>query len=174
MLLIVWIVTAIVGRLVIHIPDVTPLTSLCLLAPSVFSKRTALFAMLIILALSDYGLHLLFQYSVFGSWTWFTYSGWLCMIFLGFIFSKNSTLLRALYFTLIGTVIFWLWTNFGTWCTTTLYPHHLTGLFACYTAALPFLKNSVLGSLLWTTVLFTFVFYKRSLSLPYKADSVTT
>src|SRR3990167_2423736 len=139
---ILWILIGVIGRLVIHIPDVTPLTSLCLLAPTVFSKRNACFIILTILILSDVSLHFLFNYS-----------GWLFVMLLGFLFAKKSTLTRAFMFTLNASLIFWVWSDFGTWCTSSFYPHTLQGLIDCYIAALPFLRNAIVGSLLWTGML---------------------
>ena len=156
-----WIIIGVVGRLIVHIPDVTPLTSLCLLAPTVFSKRQSFLIMLIILLLSDLCLHFLFHYSAFGSWTLFTYSAWFGVIFVGFLLAKKLTLFRALYFTFFASLAFWIWTNFGTWATTTLYSHDLHGLMNCYIAALPFLRNSIVGSCVWTGVLLIHRFFRH-------------
>ncbi|MCX7121436.1 MAG: hypothetical protein NTZ67_06650 [Gammaproteobacteria bacterium] len=152
-MIILWILFGMLGRLVIHIPNVTPLTSLCLLAPSVFSRRNSFLIILSVLFLSDLCLHFIFHYAVFGYWTLFNYSGWLAVILFGFFLGKNPGILRALSFTLYSSFLFWLWTNFGTWCTTTIYAHTTLGLMNCYIAALPFLRNAAVGSLLWTTAL---------------------
>jgi len=160
MFFLIWILIGVVGRLIIHIPDVTPLTSLCLLSPTVFSKRQSFFIVFLLLVLSDVCLHFLFHYPVFGSWTVFTYSGWMGVTLLGLLFSKKPTWLRAFSFTITASLIFWIWTNFGTWCATHLYSHNMQGLLDCYIAAIPFLKNSILGSLVWTGVLFFFCNYR--------------
>ncbi len=159
-----WILIGTLGRVIIHIPDVTPLTSLCLLSPSVFSKRNAVLILLFILILSDTCLHFLFHYAILGSWTIFTYSGWFGIIFLGFFFAKNPSLFRALLLTVCATVIFWVWTNFGTWYATPMYSHTLQGLLLCYVAAIPFLKNAMAGSLVWTSVVMMLLY--RSVSRP--------
>lgn len=161
MFALIWILVGVMGRLVIHIPDVTPITSLCLLSPVVFSKKTSLIILIFILLLSDFCLHCLFHYPIFGLWTIFTYSGWLGVLCLGFLFSNNLNLSRAFYFTCIGSFVFWIWTNLGTWITTNLYSHHFHGLLQCYIAALPFLRNSMVGSIVWTGVLTIFIFQKK-------------
>jgi len=153
MFYIVWILVAVIGRLVIHIPDVTPLTSLCLLAPTVFSKRNSLLIIFCSLLLSDLCLHFIFHYAVLGSWTLFNYSGWSAVVLLGVLFAKKPTVFRALSFTVYGSLIFWVWSDFGTWCTSTLYAHTINGLMDCYIAALPFLRDAITGSLIWTGVL---------------------
>jgi len=55
---------------------------------------------------------------------------------------------------LAGSVLFFLITNFGVWWFQSLYPHTLDGLIACYVAAIPFFRNTLLGDLLYTAVLF--------------------
>lgn len=148
-----WIFIGVVGRLIMHLPDATPLTSLCVLSPVYFSKRLSVFIMLITLMLSDFALHMLMHYPLYGLWTLFTYSGWLGVIFLGVFLAKKMTAPRALYFSCSGALFFWIWTNFGTWITTAMYPHSFSGLMMCYAAALPFLRNSVIASVVWTGVI---------------------
>lgn len=48
---------------------------------------------------------------------------------------------------LVGTLFFYLWTNFGVWHIGGLYPHTWVGLMDSYINALPFLRNQVLGNL---------------------------
>lgn len=155
---VLFLLVGVVGRLVIHIPDVTPLTSLCLLAPIVFSSRTVFSIILSMLLLSDLGLHYLFHFPIFGMWTVFTYSGWFGVTLLGFLLREKQGFLRIVLFTCSATILFWLWTNLGTFVTTHLYPHHMSGFLQCYIAALPFLKNSLLGSCAWSAMLYYFIF----------------
>lgn len=154
MFFLLWILMGVVGRLGIHIPDVTPITSLCLFAPTVFSKKNSFLITFIILFLSDLLLHFIFGFAIFGSWTLFTYSGWFFITALGFIFAKQLTLTRSMFFSFYAAIVFWIWTNFGTWCATNLYSHDLNGLWQCYVAALPFLRNSIIGACAWSGVLF--------------------
>ena len=153
MMILLWIFIGIAGRLVIHIPDVTPLSALCLFAPQFFSKRNAILITTVTLLSSDLLLHYFFHYTVFGSWTLFTYSGWLGVVIFGLFLLKNNSFSRTIIFTLFSSLFFWIWTNFGTWCATTIYAHTLFGLQECYIAALPFLRNGVLGALTWTALI---------------------
>lgn len=148
-----WIVVGVMGRFIVHLPDATPLTALCLLSPIYFSKRVSIFVMIITMMLSDFVLHIFMHYPLYGLWTVFTYSGWLCVILLGTMFAARMTVLCAAYLSVFGALFFWMWTNFGTWMTTTLYPHSFAGLLACYVAALPFLRNSMIASVMWTSAI---------------------
>ena len=55
---------------------------------------------------------------------------------------------------LAASLVFFLSTNFAHWVLSNQYPHTLTGLGACYIAALPFYRWMPLGDLAWTTALF--------------------
>jgi len=43
---------------------------------------------------------------------------------------------------------FWIWTNLGVWFSADMYPMNIQGLSACYIAAVPFLINSLLGTVI--------------------------
>lgn len=171
MIYLLWILVGIIGRLVIHIPDVTPLTSLALLAPTVFSKRLSIAMMLGILILSDCLLHLFFHYPVLGLWSLFNYSGWIAIVLFGFMFSKNPRFLSALAYTFFSALFFWVWTDFGTWCAGGLYSHTLDGLTACFVMALPFLKYSIIGSLVWTAGLMICLRFRNARSTEWASDN---
>jgi hypothetical protein len=55
---------------------------------------------------------------------------------------------------LASSVLFFVLTNFGVWAFDALYPKTLEGLMACYVAAIPFFRNTLLGDLSYTVVLF--------------------
>ena len=55
---------------------------------------------------------------------------------------------------LAGSVVFYLVTNFGVWAFGSMYPRTVSGLMACYVAAIPFLQNTVAGNLAFTALLF--------------------
>lgn len=164
-----WIALGVLGRLVIHVPDATPLTSLFLLAPAVFSKRISLLMTVITLFLSDLALHFIFNFAIFGSWTAFTYSGWIMTTLFGFYYAKRATFSRGIIFSGLSAILFWVWTNFGTWCATTLYAHTLSGLFTCYIAALPFLQNGILGAVVWTSIFYFLIRLKINSSVTTKS-----
>jgi hypothetical protein len=55
---------------------------------------------------------------------------------------------------LTSSILFFILTNFGVWASGHLYPKTWAGLVTCYTAALPFFRNSLEGDLLYTLILF--------------------
>jgi hypothetical protein len=55
---------------------------------------------------------------------------------------------------LVGSVQFFLVTNFAMWATGTFYPRTMDGLWTCYVMALPFFKNTLAGDMLYTALFF--------------------
>ncbi len=53
---------------------------------------------------------------------------------------------------LLSSTLFFLVTNFGVWLIG--YPHTLAGLISCYTLAIPFFGNTILGDMAFTGALF--------------------
>jgi hypothetical protein len=57
-------------------------------------------------------------------------------------------------FSLGGSLLFYMISNLGVWILSDIYEKNLIGLFNCYVLALPFLKNSILS-----TILFVYLSY---------------
>lgn len=142
-----WIFIATLSRLLPHPADMTPFTNLCLLAGNQLNKATAFITTVIALVLSDLLLSHINGYSVFGTWSWFTYSGFIMVMLLGNLLRKRINKKTLLPTVISVSIFYWLWTNFGTWLVTSMYAKTWAGLITCYIAALPFLQNSLLGDL---------------------------
>ena len=95
----------------------------------------------------------------FPAYSWMTlviYSCFLISVFLGRTFiGQSSSPSRIGMVAVVGSVQFFLITNFAAWLPGSLYPHTLAGLSACYVAALPFFARTLLADLFYSAVLFT-------------------
>lgn len=92
----------------------------------------------------------------------FTYVGMAVGVFLARGLLHPLTPLRLLATTFLASLAFFVISNFGTW-TEGWYGYTWEGLVACYTAALPFWQNSIVGDVLSTAVVFGFyLLLKRS------------
>ncbi|MCA1714808.1 MAG: hypothetical protein LC715_06785, partial [Gammaproteobacteria bacterium] len=60
----------------------------------------------------------------------------------------------VLGYSLAGSVLFFLVTNFGTWLGSSMYPQTGAGLVAAYAAGIPFFQWTVLGTLFYAALLF--------------------
>lgn len=81
---------------------------------------------------------------------------YLCLIFNALLgsFIKNKIMGRSVFFSLFGSVVFFLVTNFAVWSLGGWYEHSMNGLVNCYTMALPFFRNSLIGDLFYALILF--------------------
>lgn len=144
-----WITIAVVGRIIPHLPNATPLCALSVLSGYVFRKNWALFITLISLCLSDIILGVMQHNPIFGSWTLFTYTGFL---FVTLFAPENLPEIKKYsvgIYLILSTIGYWLWTNLGTWIGTDFYQHTLQGLITCFIAGLPFLRNTLLGTIVY-------------------------
>lgn len=73
--------------------------------------------------------------------TWLWYLG---AVMLGFVaFGQKFSMMRVVGSSLITAVSFFVVSNFAVWVEWHMYPMTLSGLGACYVAALPFFRNSL-------------------------------
>jgi hypothetical protein len=149
---VVFISIGVFGRLMPHVPNITPLTSLSLITSVNLSRRKALLVLFITLFISDIGLALLFDFPAFGYWTLFTYTGFAAITLVSSKLQRSWKTLPIYIFN--SSFYFWIWTNFGVWLTSNLYSKTLAGLCSCYIVALPFLRNSLIGDMVYGLVIF--------------------
>jgi hypothetical protein len=148
------IAVGVLGRLFPHIPNVTPMLGLSLYSGTNFPRWLAFFILIVTLFITDTALMLMYGYPIFSAWTLFTYSGFLLITFVGEQYSRIFSRINGLAWVVIISFGFWLWTNFGVWLSGSLYPRTISGLSFCYVTALPFLRNALVGDVVWSAVFF--------------------
>lgn len=155
-LLVSIILVAAFARLLPHPANVTPVAAIALFAGvSLPRAGMALFIPLAAMLLSDMVIG-------FHSTMLFVYAAMMLTVGVGMLLRGKVRLLNVAGASLVGSVLFFVLTNFGTWMTQDLYPHTGEGLVACFVAALPFFTNTVLGDLGFAAILFgAFSFVER-------------
>lgn len=74
---------------------------------------------------------------------------------IGLWLKKHKRVGFILGSSLFSSILFFIITNFGVWApSSNWYPHTLNGLIECYTLAVPFFRNTILGDLGYTVILF--------------------
>ena len=81
------------------------------------------------------------------------YSSLFVIYLIGYYFIKNISFKNVLLGAVIGSFIFFVLTNLGVWFIG--YPKTTDGLIACYVAAIPFYKNTLLSAIIYTSVIHT-------------------
>ena len=140
-----------------HPPNFTSLMALSFYVPALLGVRY-LPSLLIGFLLTDLiiGFH---------GVTFFT---WGSVIFIGLVskhFIKN--ILSRISGALLGACLFFLITNFGVWSLGS-YGYTLAGLITCYTLAIPFFGNTIVGTIIFSSIIEVFLkrkmLFKRAIS----------
>jgi hypothetical protein len=137
-------------RLLPHAWHFTPLAASALFAAAMFRTRILSLAVpLIALAVSD---------SIMGFYDWrvmlVVYAASVLPAVMAIYVSPLRSVAVLLSLSLASSIVFFLATNFAVWAFGGIYTQDFAGLGACYVAALPFFKNTIIGDLFWTCVLF--------------------
>lgn len=153
---VVWVILGAAARLVPHPANVSPLTGMGVFGGSNLGRKTALAMTLVSLLLSDIALSYVEGHSIFGAWSFFTYTGFAAIVLAGSFMGQTNNYFKIGSYIAGSSLFFWIWTNFGFWAMGEMgmYPRTVGGLVECYVAALPFLRNAMLGDLAWGLGLF--------------------
>jgi hypothetical protein len=138
-------------RLIPHPPNLTPLGGLGLFAGARLSGWQAFAVPFLAMAISDVALLWLFDYPPFNP---FVYGSIAINVLIGRWLANTEAPAWIGSAALVGSLQFFLITNFGVWLTQTLYPPTAAGLVQCYIAGLPFFANQLIGDLASVGVLF--------------------
>jgi hypothetical protein len=155
------ILLAALSRLIPHPVNFAPIGGMALFGAAYYSRRVWAFVIPIVtMWISD----LILNNGVYGAYfdgfvwfyegAWFTYGAFILIALMGMVTLRKIKVPNLLFSALGASVIFFLVSNFGVWFSGTMYPKDFGGLIACYTAGIPFFKNTVMGDLFYTAVLF--------------------
>ncbi|MFL2616769.1 MAG: DUF6580 family putative transport protein [Flavobacteriaceae bacterium] len=134
------IVFAILTRLIPHPPNFAPVTAIALFSAINFNNNfLKFFIPLISLIIFD----IIIGFSIINI---FVYVSFIVIVLVGNHFKKIK--LKSI---LISSVVFFIISNFGVWLIG--YPKTVNGIIMCYTAAIPFFINTILGDLFYSFLL---------------------
>ena len=148
------------SRLMPHPPNFTPIIAGAIFMPFMVQRSFGIVMPLVIMLVSDLiiGLH--------GLIFW-TYGSLGLITFLSYQYIKKK-FISVLKVASVSPIIFFLLTNFGVWLTSTAYSPDLAGLINSYILALPFLANSLISTILFSSCFYA-IYY--SLNLQSKLES---
>ncbi len=152
MLAYVFLALAIAFRFLPHPMQFTPVAA-ALLYFGAKQPRKQLWIPVAVLAASDVILNRMYGYAFSVDYfvTWAFYGA---VIAFGALLLSKATPVRVVGASLATSVSFFLISNFMVWAVWTMYAKNLTGLIECYTAAVPFFRNTVVSDLLFSTAFF--------------------
>ena len=82
------------------------------------------------------------------------YGSFALSVLIGRWVHNHRTLSRISTATLLGSIQFFLITNFAIWAIGSSYPHTLNGLASCYAAVVPFFCNTLAGDAFYAVLFF--------------------
>lgn len=139
--------------------NVAPIGAMALFGGACFRSRKAAFLVpLSALLLSDVLLNLT-RHSNLWSEAWkltaFTYLAFVLVVSLGMLLRNRTRSVFAIAGgSLVGSIVFFLVSNFGWWMTMGFHTPDFAGLTQCYVQALPFFRNTIASDLAFNAVLF--------------------
>ncbi|MCX6809475.1 MAG: hypothetical protein NTZ65_01865 [Candidatus Berkelbacteria bacterium] len=145
------LILSIVSRFIPHAANFTAVGGLTIFASKKLGVKNAIIITLTSAIICDIFLGFSFA-------SIFVYVGMIGYAVFGKFISKK---ISYIYVPVIGSIFFFLVSNFGVFLGP-WYIHNFSGLTACFTAALPFFKNTLISDIVFTLAIFSFVaIYKK-------------
>jgi hypothetical protein len=142
------ILLAALSRLIPHAPNVAPITAIALFSAVYLDRKQAFLIPVASLLISDFFI------GFYSGMAW-VYGSFIAIAAIGLWLRKHPGIVTTAGASLAGSVLFYAVTNFGVWLSSQLtYAHTLQGLAACYIAAIPFFRNTILGDAGYVAVMF--------------------
>lgn len=148
-----WVLTLMVFgaafvRLIPHPPNFAPMAAMALFGGAYFTKKWIAF-LVPITAMFVTDLFLGFHPTM-----WAVYLSFTLIVILGMLMLKQKKVGNIFFASVTSSVVFFIFTNFGVWLSTPYYAKTGVGLIACFSAAIPFFHQTLLGDLFFVTIMF--------------------
>jgi len=160
LVLTLFILAVALTRLLPHPPNFAPITAMAVFGAVTFGRwRTAVVAPLVALFVSDLAKEYLYHHGMSAQWgiyrgMWVTYGTTALVALISRLAHGTRRVSVMAGATLLGSIVFFIVTNFAVWARGSRFPHTLDGLLDCYLVAVPFFRNSLAGDVVYATVLF--------------------
>ena len=132
------------SRLLPHPPNFTPIIAVAILSGYFFKNiYMSLFVLLFTMLASD--LFIGFYKNMI-----FVYLSLIMIVFIFFKIRKKINFKNLFIFGFFGSLVFFIISNLGVWFLGNLYEKNLEGLIKCYFLAIPFFKNTLFSTLIFS------------------------
>src|SRR3989338_3902606 len=147
MLAVCLLILGIFSRIIIHAWNFTPVIAIALFGGVYLGKKQAIVLPLVLFAVTD--IILGFHKTMF-----FTWGSVVLIAAIGLWIRERKSFTAILWSGIGSAVLFFLVTNFGVWLVSGMYPHRWAGLSECFVLAIPFFRNTLLGTFVYGLILF--------------------
>ena len=139
------IALGVLGRLVPHLPNATPLTAITVSASRYVGRSSALVIPIAVMLASD---------MVLGFYNWkillSVYGSFIVIGLVSIAGRKYRGIFPTGVLVISSSLLFFLITNFAVWFFSPWYEKSIWGLLYCYQLGIPFLRNMMLGDVAYT------------------------
>ncbi len=145
-------IVGVVSRLIVHLPNFTPVVALAFFGGCYLKKRQAIFLPVALLAVTDFfiGFHHTMP---------FTWVSVMLVAAFGTWVRERKSWKTVLGGSLLSAFLFFVVTNWGVWLVGGLYPPTMEGLRRCFLMAIPFFRYTLASTVMYTVAFF--VLYER-------------
>ena len=155
------------GRLIPHPPNFTPILAAAIFAPYIINNKwvsiaVPLTAMLIADLFIGFHSYILWVYGAIALSTLFSFA----------LKKFGRMYIQLGIMAVLSSLIFFVITNFAVWLVWDFYPKTFDGLILCYAAGLPFLRNTLMSTILYTGFFVLLIDVLRNSSLGLKLRKV--
>ena len=139
------------SRLIPHPPNFTPIIAIGIMSGYYFKDLNhSILILLVTMLLSD--LFIGFYLNMF-----FVYLSLIIITIFSFKLTRNINIKNLFIFGFLGSFLFYVVSNFGVWFFGSLYTKNITGLIECYVMGIPFFKNTLISTLIYSYVGFSLI-----------------
>lgn len=150
------IAVGILGRLIPHPWNMTPVAAIALFASAYLGARASLAIFFGTMVVADIFLGFYNPFVMIS-----VYLSFALTAVVGLWIKRRVNTKRVVIGAVSSSILFFFVTNLAVWKWSGLYEPTLAGLLMCFVMALPFLKNQLIGDLIFTGSLFgSYEFYK--------------
>lgn len=158
----------ILGRVLPHPPNFTPITAIALFSGFIFINRLMpILAIILTMLITDY--FILGYISKGYLFSELMISVYICLLFpiiFRTILRNKLNIFTIASTSLASSTFFFIVTNFTLWYFSSMYEKSIYGLILCYTMAIPFFKNTIAGDIFYSGIIFAIYYflinYKRT------------
>ena len=151
------------SRIIPHPANFTPVLAVGIFSGFYF-KQFFLSSFVIVVSMFLGDLYLGFHETMF-----FTYISMIAVVTIG-LYIKHLKYIEILFSGILGSLCFFIITNFGAWLTLEMYEKNAAGLLQSYIMAIPFFHNTLISTFLYLIIFklfFDFVIERKKLKTSF-------
>lgn len=146
---IILVFIGVAGRLLPHAWNFAPIAAIAIFSGAYLGKNYALLLPVIAMLIGDFFI---------GFYEWrliiAVYGSFMIIGLLSTSLKKHKNVYSTVSLSLAASIIFFVFTNWAVWQFSPWYEKSVMGLLECYTLALPFFRNTMLGDLFFVGTFF--------------------